>query len=196
MGILFRLLILIVVLSGIGFLINLYNAFYVTPAESRGDPDAASSAEERVSGIPVRLTIPALSVDTAVQKVGLTKAGKMGAPTNFTDVAWYKYGFIPGEEGNTVMAGHLDNAVGLPAVFKDLQRLRPGDDIFVRNSEGEEFHFKVTYTKSLPYDTDVTGDIFGPSIASNLVLITCEGDWNQSLRSYSDRFVVFSTLVE
>src|SRR5438309_658887 len=70
--------------------------------------------------LPVRLVIPAIQVDASVEQVGRTPDGAMDVPKESNDVGWYKLGFRPGEQGNAVMAGHLDTATDR-AVFWDLQ---------------------------------------------------------------------------
>src|ERR1039457_7041885 len=73
---------------------------------------------------PVRLVISALHIDAKVQDVGITKNGNMATPNNFTDVGWYKYGALPGEMGSAVIAGHVDDGLALPGVFKHLGDLQ------------------------------------------------------------------------
>lgn len=167
----------------------LITALYGAPASPTGAPLVSST-----STAPVRLLIPALSVDAKVQQVGLTKNGQMGIPTNFTDVAWYKHGSVPGAAGNAVIAGHVDNALRLPGVFKHLDELKPGDVIEMVNASGQKLTFAVTRIEHLPADTKDTADVFRTSGDPGLVLVTCEGVWDQKLRQYSDRLVIFSAL--
>jgi sortase (surface protein transpeptidase) len=180
------------------FCFTLYNALYVSrdAADGQFSPNMAVVASS-TSTAPMRLTIPSLSIDANVQQVGITENGAMGIPSNFSDVAWYKYGPVPGAIGNAVIDGHLDNAISLPGVFKYLNAINIGDDIFVSNTSGGQTHFKVTKKETLDYNATSTDEIFEPSTTTpNLVLITCEGTWDQSVRQYSSRLVVFSTLVE
>jgi sortase A len=180
------------------FIYVLYRAVYVSVGDEEflSPPPGVALIESSSSTIPLKLQIPSLSIDAIVQQAGITKKGAMGIPTNFKDVAWYKYGPVPGAIGNAVIDGHLDNAVSLPGVFKHLDDLKVGDDIYVVNASNQKLHFKVTKKESLPYDATSTQDIFGQSSTANLILITCEGKWNQSIKQYLGRLVVFSTLVE
>ncbi len=191
------LIVLFLIAAGL-FCLTLYQALTAgdSDADSGIEPPSAAAVVNSTSTIPVRLRIPTLSVDAEVQQVGLTKSRAMGIPTNFTDAAWYKYGPVPGAIGNAVIDGHLDNAIALPGVFKHLGELKPGDDIAVTDASGQVHHFTVTRMESLPYNATSTAEIFGPSTSANLILITCGGKWNQSIKEYSTRLIVYSTFVE
>ncbi len=139
---------------------------------------------------PSHLKIPSIAIDAKVQHVGLTANGAMGIPTNFTDVAWYKYGTIPGEVGSAVIDGHLDNGLGLSGVFKRLKELTPGDDVYVIDKNGTEIHFLVTDVKEYNYTEAPTEEIFNESEKSLLRLITCGGKWVKAAKTYETRVIV------
>ena len=145
---------------------------------------------------PVRLIIPSISVDSNVQYVGITTHGTMSVPNNFTDVGWYKYGVVPGATGSAVMAGHVDNALALPGVFKSLQDLKKGDDVYVVAKDGTKLHFVVDDTESYGVTEAPAERIFDESGPPRLNLVTCEGTWIQSEHQYDHRFVVYTHLVE
>src|SRR3989344_5825214 len=71
---------------------------------------------------PSRLLIPSIGVDAHIQSVGLSWRGNgdMGVPTNFTDVAWYNQGPLPGMPGSAVIDGHMDGKNVAQAVFYNL----------------------------------------------------------------------------
>ncbi len=117
-----------------------------TPAAAMG---AGISYE--VPGQPVRLIIPAIGVDANVQSVGLwwKVPTEIGIPTNFTDVAWYNGGPLPGEPGSAVIDGHLDGATVQQAVFYNLDKLQPGDDVQVVDNTGKTLHFTVLARQAL-----------------------------------------------
>ncbi len=146
--------------------------------------------------LPVRLRIPAIGVDAEIEAVGQTRSGAMDVPTQVDNVAWYELGALPGEIGNAVIAGHLDRVTGAPAVFWDLTDLQEGDSIYVIDGQGTEHHYQVTKSKSYPYDKSPIAEIFGFSLGSHLNLITCRGTWNRGRQTYSNRYVVYTELVE
>lgn len=160
---------------------------------------SAQSTEQAAPAVPLsnplRLRIPAISVNAAVQHVGVNAAGNMATPSNFTDVAWYKYGAAPGAPGSAVMAGHLNNALGLDGVFAELKDLKPGDEITVTREDGSEARFVVTETRVYPYD-QVPDIVFDPAGLAKLNLITCAGKWMKSLKTYDQRLIVFAELAD
>jgi LPXTG-site transpeptidase (sortase) family protein len=147
------------------------------------------------AGEPQRLVISKLGVDAKVQYVGITAKGTMGIPSNFKDVAWYKYGPKPGEYGSAVIAGHLDNGLGLAAVFKKLGDLVPGDEIEVSDSKGVMRTFRVEKTEVYDYDKFPSKEVFSEGNGLRLNLITCDGVWLKDKRSYDKRLVVFASYV-
>ena len=167
------------------------------------DPEPAAQASIPVpqipvasSSVPIRFIIPSLHINAAVQEVGLNAMGNMMAPDNFTDVAWYKYGPTPGTKGSAVIDGHVDNGLGLAGVFKNLNKLQTGSDIFVIPKKGPELHFVVTDIKVYPYDAVPTDLLFNQNDAARLNVITCEGGWVSGGDTYDHRLVVFSKLVQ
>ena len=144
---------------------------------------------------PSRLIIPSIQVDSAVQLVGKTKGGKMAVPNNFTDVGWYKLGFFPGTEGNAVIAGHLDDGKGAPAVFGSLNKLEIGDHVYVVNKKGQKLDFLVTGMSLYDYDNAPLESIFGTSSKAHLNLITCDGVWDATKKVYDKRLIVFTDFV-
>ncbi len=165
-----------------------------TPTEP---PTATPDAFARL-GVPIRLEVPSIGVSAIVEQVGITRDRAMGVPSTWDRVAWFKLGFRPGEAGNAVMAGHLDTSSGGPAVFWNLDKLAPGDEVIVHYSNGDRLVFVVQ--GSAVYDYDASGpsieQIFGPAQTANLNLITCNGAWDRGRATYTKRLVVFSTLAQ
>ncbi len=145
---------------------------------------------------PLRLSIPVIKVDAAVQAVGIDTLGRMGLPTNSTDVAWYKFGPTPGKRGSAVMDGHIDTATSSDAVFALLPMLKPKDDIYVTDTSGKKFHFQVVKTEIYVNGYSPTEKIFDQTADTALLnLITCDGVWDPVAKNYSERMVVYSKLV-
>ncbi len=169
----------------------------ISPAGSSTIPISAASSSSAApvqAGLPSRLQIPALSIDAHVQQVGVNGAGNMSAPSNFTDVAWYKYGTKPGQEGSAVMAGHVDNGLALSGVFKHLSDIKAGDDIYVVTDTGANLHFVVSSVDSYEYKDVPTTQVFMENDKAYLKLLTCTGDWVPGDRTYDRRLVVTAVL--
>jgi sortase (surface protein transpeptidase) len=193
---------LIAIVTGVaifGFLYTLQSSLVGNVSSASTDLYVAapvqSTAETRGYALPARLEIPSIKVNAKVQHVGLTASGAMGIPTNFTDVAWYKNGTIPGEVGNAAIDGHVDNALGLKGVFKYLKDAKSGDDVYITDKEGKRIHFEVVDMATYPYNATPTEEIFGQTDRTLLRLITCGGKWIQSAKTYDTRVVVTAEYV-
>ena len=145
--------------------------------------------------LPVRLKIPSINVDAAIQPVGLTPSGALDVPNNTTDVGWYKFGPKPGQEGSAVIDAHFDNPNGLPAVFSKLDVLKPGDSVIVEDDKNILHYFVVKKLTNYLSDDFVT-DIFNINNGTHLNLITCNGIWDVNKKTYTERLVVFADAVQ
>ncbi len=144
---------------------------------------------------PVRLRIPTLGIDTGIEYVGTTAEGAMDTPKDYNNVAWYALGPKPGEEGTSVIAGHLDTSTGSPAVFYYLASLPIGERFEIVDVMGQVLVFRTvdqrTYAESaFPID-EVFNERGGPR---RLNLITCQGVWDHGRATYTDRLVVYAVL--
>ena len=150
------------------------------------DPNAAPK------GLPVRLQIPIIGVDSAVEDALITPDGKMDVPANSTNVAWFALGPIPGAVGSAVIGGHFGIKNNVPFVFYNLDKMKVGDKIKVIDDEGNTISFIVRIIKSFNQNADATTVFTSSDGLAHLNLITCEGVWNQVNGSYPDRLVVFA----
>ena len=160
----------------------------ITPAQAATPHTGALVQAQQ----PVRLIIPALGVDAPIEAVGQDEDAQMGLPSSVATVAWYNLGPIPGETGNAVMAGHLDDVRGRPAVFWDLGELEAGDEIIVRFADKQERRFAVTGMESYAAEDAPLERIFGADFMRDLNLITCDGAWDAESKLYERRLVVYT----
>lgn len=179
----------------ITFAWTLTGALWFSPGSDIDVPGYVPPTSNALSK-PTRLQIPSLNIDASVQHVGITTSGAMGIPSNFSDVAWYKYGPVPGQYGSAVIDGHFDNGLGLPGVFKDLAEIKQGDDVFVQTSSGSLLRFMVTRVATYPYTDVPTAEVFGLDDRARLHLITCSGRWVRSDKTYNERVVVYTIFVD
>ena len=106
--------------------------------------DAGNSAVAVSNGMPTRLTIPSVGIDSDIIPVGWAVIEKDGLQYSIWEVAdhaigWHQTTAALGEPGNTVMAGH-HNVNG--EVFRDLVNVEVGDKV-VAYSGGQKFEYEV-----------------------------------------------------
>lgn len=155
---------------------------------------AQSNQEEARVGLPTRLEIPIIQVDTSIISVGLTSEQAMDVPKNPTEVAWYSLGSRPGEIGSAVIAGHYNWINNVPAVFDDLHKLSKGDKIFVEDENGMTITFVVREIRTYKKDDDAFNIFTSNDNKAHLNLITCTGVWNYTEKTYTERLVVFTDM--
>jgi LPXTG-site transpeptidase (sortase) family protein len=159
-------------------------------------PPAPPTAVPVVVGKPKRVKIPKIKVDADVEYVSLAPDGAMDVPKNYDNTAWYQLGPRPGEQGNSAIAGHVDSKTG-KAVFWDLPKLQPGDEVFVVGDDGVERKFVVIGIASYKRTDAPLDRIFGPTTSRHLNLITCdpESGFNRTTSEYGGNVVVYTELI-
>lgn len=160
-------------------------------------PTAVAAVQPSVIDDPTHLTIPNARVDASVIPVGVTKTNNLDVPPNFVQVGWYEYGAKPGEVGNTVLDGHVDNGGSIDGVFKHLRDLKQGDDVYVTGADGTQLHYKVDrsdvyMTAKFPSDVVFNQNNGQPT----LKIITCHGTFVKAIGTYDQRLVVTAYLVK
>lgn len=169
----------------------LFEAF--APVAARYSNVESSSAPESQDGLlPERLRIPALGIDAKVEQVGRTATGAMATPTNVMQVGFWAEGQKPGQEGNAVFAGHVNNGLTTAGVFANLSQIQVGDYVTVSDEAGRTQVYRVSDTRVYNPDEAPLEEIFARSGPSQLVLITCEGEWIPHARQYDQRLVVIA----
>lgn len=149
--------------------------------------DAAAAVE-----LPARLKIPKIRVDSLIENVGLTRNGEVGVPKGIANAGWFNAGPRPGEVGSAIIDGHYGWKYGRPALFNNLQKLRVGDKIYVKDKKNMSISFVVRALRSYGKNDDATAVFSANDGKSHLNLITCEGIWDKATKTYSKRLVVFT----
>jgi hypothetical protein len=165
-------------------------------------------------GVPLELQIPSLKVNAPVFGVGLTSEYLMDSPKGpindpiWHTAFWYRGGGIPGDPGTATIAGHVNDPLGRPEIFANLEDLHPGDLIIVHVKDSSiEVRFLVdqvkVYSTKESSDPAVLAKIFGigpvtgtgpqpaPDGLSHLTLITCAGYLVEG--EFDHHTVVFAT---
>jgi sortase A len=191
-------------IGGIALGIGMFNNLLGSGDVKTANPQSSVSGFSQTLGAtvkpdpvsePVSFSIPKLGIENAnIESVGLDKENKMDIPKKDQDVAWYNLGAKPGEAGNAVMAGHLDTKTGAPAVFYEINKLKPGDELSVKDKDGKIYKYAVIEVKTYELDEFPLEEVFGAGDKPRLNLITCEGNYDKSSKLYSQRLVVYSEL--
>lgn len=179
--------------------------FAVSPAVSRyRAAEAAIPVIEPTAANEGRIRIPSIGVDAPLGVRPVAPDGTMPMPYGPVDVAWYDFGLHPGLGGvpvvwgNTILSGHVDYAANVayagvrysgPAVFYDLDRVRPGATIEISRS-GVTVGYRVMSVEVLPAAQADWYSVFASTPVETLTLFTCTGDFNPRTVEYSDRVVV------
>ena len=146
-------------------------------------------------GLPVRLKIPVIGVDSAIEDALITVDGRMDVPVGSVNVAWFALGPHPGQVGSAVIGGHFGIKDGKPFVFYRLDKLKTGDKVNILDDAGKTTEFVVRSVKLFDRNADATTVFTSSDGLAHLNLITCEGIWNQVNGTYPERRVVFTDAV-
>lgn len=148
----------------------------------------------RFEELPSTIRVPAIDVDHPLIPVGLNRDGSMEIPDNVLEIGWYEpQGVLPGNDGTAVLAGHVDSRAQGPGAFHDLRHLDVGDGITISDGDRDQ-EWVVTARRSYDKDLLPIEDIFIDHGEPRLVLVTCGGAFDRTLRSYSDNIVVYAEL--
>ncbi len=160
------------------------------PAQKPATPAAVPKI---TYALPVRLVIPKIGVDAAVENVGLTSGRDMASPSGPDTVGWYKFGPRPGNKGSAVIDGHSGYADDREAAFDDLPKLKVGDKLYVKDARGKRLVF-VVRKKKLYARNASAAEVFGSTKSRRLNLITCTGSFDVDAGTHAKRLVVFAEL--
>jgi LPXTG-site transpeptidase (sortase) family protein len=174
------------------FLIILFLVFYL-PGHSYTYYFKNNKPIENVLGLPVRLIIPKINIDVDIKYVGLDSSGAMDIPKDPDEVAWFELGPRPGDVGSAVVAGHYGFwKSGRGSIFDNLNQLRKGDKIYVKDEKGVIITFIVQELRRYDLNADASDIFISTDGKAHLNLITCEGNWDAVQKTYSDRLVIFT----
>ncbi len=155
--------------------------------ESNRAPDLAD---------PSQLRIPSLGIDAAVNAVGVEPDGSMVIPREVAEVGWYQYGPEPGaEQGNAVLAGHVDTAEQGPGALFPMRNIEPGALVEVVDDTGTVHQYEVQGKEAIVKGDLPVDEIFARDGAHVLVIVTCGGPFIPERGSYLENLVVTATPV-
>ncbi|MFF3330508.1 class F sortase [Streptomyces sp. NPDC002888] len=145
---------------------------------------------------PLRLRIPKIGVDAPFTGLSIGSDGQLEAPpaddTNL--VGWHAEGASPGETGTSIIAGHVDTKTSA-AVFVNLGELKKGDTFYVTRADRRRATFLIDSVETFEKDRFPSKRVYGDTSRAQARLITCAGNYDRSVRDYTDNLVVFAHLI-
>lgn len=144
--------------------------------------------------IPVELRIPSINLTAPFsQPLGLRVNQEVDVPDDYDTVGWYQHSPLPGQQGPSVVLGHVDSRDG-PAVFYSLGQLQIGDEIIVQYASGTQIVFEVTANQRYEQASFPTQLVYGDIDHAGLRLVTCSGWYDPARDRYSHNRIVFAAL--
>lgn len=144
---------------------------------------------------PRTITISSVGIDGCIQQVGVDRHNTIVAPSNVHVAGWYTKSVLPGEQGISIIDGHVSGRYS-DAIFGKLKESRAGDSITIERGDGSIKTFEIVDSRSFATE-DVMRHMFDPleNVDTQLTLITCDGIYDKDQRSYNDRLLVRAKLV-
>ncbi|WP_420705497.1 class F sortase [Streptomyces sp. NRRL F-5126] len=160
----------------------------------REHPAPVASHAPLPASPPVRLAVPRMVVEAPVIRLGLDSHGRLSTPpmSKPHEVGWYAAGPSPGQQGTAVIVGHRDTKTG-PAIFLNLNALRPGDPVKVTRKDHRTAVFTVDSVRTFARGAFPSKKVYGDTGRPELRLLTCGGRFDRKT-GYSANVVVFAHL--
>ncbi len=166
---------------------------YATPVLPADLDDRPYWGNRPRPGLATHLEIPAIELETDVTEGGVitNKQGQLEWQTVPFIAVQYRETALVGARGNAVISGHVVT-ISEGNVFRNLYKVNYGDLVQVDTAEGH-FTYIVEEVK-LVKPTSI--EVMAPSTSAMLTLITCGGEFDTRSRSFSDRLVVVTRLID
>ncbi len=145
---------------------------------------------------PKKIVMPAAGIDAFIQNVGVDQNNQIAVPNNIHIAGWFVDSVRPGQNGLSIIDGHVDGRFVNEGVFARLGELKEGDEFTVEMGSGAMLRYrvgKITTVKTNEAASILYSQI--PSVTSQLNLITCTGTYLKDQKTYDQRTIVASELI-
>lgn len=151
--------------------------------------------------VPIAIVSDPLAIDSEVYAADVIDS-VMQDPTGPFVVAWYESLGKLGQNGNVVVAGHVDYYTVGEAVFWRIKEpgASVGDLVTLVGEDGSQHVYQVQRSRTYAI-ADLTGDVIqrqitGATRTPTLTLITCGGDFDAVSGEYLSRIAVRCSRVQ
>jgi len=155
-------------------------------------PDLLAAARDRE---PISLNIPDLGVDSPVVTTSMDASRSLVVPEDVMETGWYDGSRRLGASyGSTVIVGHRDSATQGSGALFGIEEIPLGATITVTAQDGTAHEFIVDSVEFIDKDSlpQEATRIFTHRGPYRLVLITCGGAFDESIRSYESNVVIIA----
>lgn len=147
---------------------------------------------------PVNIVVDKAGINASIEQQNIVD-GVMSNPSGPWVVAWYPQTATLGEQGNVVLAGHVDYWNVGPSVFFNVRDLVEGDQIVLTGENGDTYTYAVDWVETFLMedltDGGVLEDVTGHTDTRSVTLITCGGEFDYVNGEYLSRMVVRASFV-
>jgi len=152
------------------------------------EPEALEPPDPGLEALPVRMSIPALSLDYEVRPTGADKTGTMQIVPALAVISWFELSSIPGNKGNAILGGH-NTWRGERSRIYHLDRLEIGDELIIEYDDGTSLSFFMESVFVYLLETAPANLIMDVGGEARLTLITCKPPFNAATGTSDNRIV-------
>ena len=148
---------------------------------------------------PANIVVEKAGINADIEQLDIVN-GVMANPSGPWVVAWYRQTATLGEQGNVVLAGHVDFWNVGPSVFFNVRDLVEGDEIVLTGVDERTYTYAVDWVETFLMEDLTTGgvlqEVTGHTDTRSVTLITCGGEFDYVNGEYLSRMVVRAAFVE
>lgn len=167
-----------------------------SPAPITQPPPAPAKGPVLAASAPVSLSVPNIGLTTPLLSLGRDAKGEAEVPPGEagSPAGWYKYSPTPGEQGPSVILGHVNTTTIPEGVFYRLHELKPGEQFSVTRADGSVLVFGVDRTEIFQKASFPTLAVYGNTDRAEIRLITC-GGYEPGTGEFVENTVVYGHLL-
>jgi hypothetical protein len=144
---------------------------------------------------PTGISIPAIGVQSALERLGENPDGTIEVPHSYATAGWFTASVTPGQIGPLVILGHVDSTTG-PGVFFRLGQLHPGDLVTVPRADGRAVRYRITGVREYAKNAFPTFTVYGNTPVPTIRLITCGGRFDSNSGHYESNVIAYGQLAD
>ncbi len=144
--------------------------------------------------MPRYLIIDMLGVKARVRRVGADNNDIVKGPSNIYDTGWYENSSLPGQNGTTLIDGHVAGQANR-GVFYGLNTLKNGDKITVERGDGKRITYTVAKVEQTDFDKLDMKKVLNSVTPGKpgLNLMTASNRFNIRTNQYEKRVIIYTT---